>query len=253
MSSIHLILPDPHAHPDYGNDRADWIGELIKDLKPDVFVNLGDAADMPSLSSYDKGKRSFQGRSYAKDIASHAEFQERLWAPIRKAKKRQPFSIALEGNHEHRIERALDLSPELEGTIGFNDLGLYDHYDEVVRYNGSTPGITNIDGINYAHYFITGVQGRANASAHPAYMLNVKQSGSCIQGHTHILDYNVHSTVSGKKIMSMVAGCGFDYESDWAGVANQFYWRGVVILHDVNDGTFDPEFVSFERLRKAYG
>ena len=68
MSRTHLIIPDPHAHPDFHNERADWLGKLIKYLKPDVVINIGDAADMPSLCSYDKCTRAFGVRSYRKDI-----------------------------------------------------------------------------------------------------------------------------------------------------------------------------------------
>ena len=46
---VHLCTPDVHAHPDFNNDRADWLGKLILDLKPDVVVNIGDAADPTSL------------------------------------------------------------------------------------------------------------------------------------------------------------------------------------------------------------
>lgn len=251
--TTHIVIPDPHADPRYNNDRADWMGQLIKDVKPDVVVNLGDSADMSSLSSYDKGKRSFQGRSYKADIEAHLNFQDRLWQPIFQTKKKLPYGVVLEGNHEHRVERALDLSPELTGTIGFQDFEFDAYYNTVVRYEGGTPGIIAIDGINYAHYFVTGVQGRPSSGLYPAAHLNNKQSASCIQGHTHTLDYSVSTDVSGKKIMSIVAGCGFDYESDWAGNANRFYWRGVIILHNVENGVFDPEFVSMERLRKAYG
>lgn len=251
--STHIVIPDQHADPRFNNERADWIGQLIKDVKPEVVVNLGDAADMASLSTYDKGKRSFHGRSYAGDLASHLDFQERMWAPMFATKKKLPYAVVLEGNHEHRIERALDLSPELQGTIGFNDLAFDAYYNDVVRYEGGTPGIIEIDGINYAHYFVTGVMGRPSSGIHPAFNLIAKQSASCIQGHTHTFDLSVTTDVKGKKIMSMIAGCAFDYDSEWAGNANRFYWRGVIILHNVDNGTYDPELVSFERLRKAYG
>ena len=82
MSKTHLIIPDSHAHPDYNNNRYDWIGKLILDLKPDVLINIGDTADMPSLSAYDKGKASFHGRNYEKDINAHLDAQERMWGPI---------------------------------------------------------------------------------------------------------------------------------------------------------------------------
>lgn len=252
MSKLHLVIPDPHAHPEHNNDRALWLGQFIREVKPDVVINLGDQADMPSLSSYDKGKRSFTGRSYAADLAAHLDFSEKMWGSVRKAKKKLPRTIFLEGNHEHRIEKALDLSPELEGTIGFRDFDLDTHYDDVVRYQGGTPGTIEVDGVNYAHYFVTGVLGKPSAGIHPAYHLNVKQAMSSVQGHTHSLDFNVHTAGNGRKLMSLVAGCAFDYKSDWAGTADRFYWRGVILLHDVEDGQFDPEFISLDRLRKAY-
>jgi hypothetical protein len=206
LSKTHLIIPDCHAHPDYNNDRADWIGQLIKDVQPDVVINLGDAADMTSLSAYDKGKRSFAGRSYAKDIESHLDFQDRMWDPVYKTKKKLPYSVVLEGNHEHRIERALDLSPELVGTIGFDDFQFDSYYNEVVRYEGGTPGIVRIDGISYAHYFVTGVMGRALSGEHPAYALITKQLTSATQGHSHVTDYSVRTRQDGEGVPTRMAG-----------------------------------------------
>jgi hypothetical protein len=108
-----------------------------------------------SLSGYDKGKRSpLLERVIPSDLISGLEFSDRLWGPVKRAKKKLPYRIFLEGNHEHRIEKALDLSPEMVGTIDFKDLDLDHWYDEVVRYDGSTPGHVEVDGITYAHYFI---------------------------------------------------------------------------------------------------
>ena len=59
MSRTHLIIPDPHSHPNHHNKRAEWLGALIADVKPDVVINIGDVADMPSLCSYDKGTKGF--------------------------------------------------------------------------------------------------------------------------------------------------------------------------------------------------
>lgn len=79
-----IIIPDQHAHPLFDNDRFDWLGRLILDLKPDEVWNLGDAADLPSLSSYDKGKRSMENRRYKADVESSIDAQTRLWAPVNK-------------------------------------------------------------------------------------------------------------------------------------------------------------------------
>lgn len=249
---VHLVIPDPHAHPDHDNTRADLIGKLIVDLKPDVVVNLGDMWDMASMSGYDRGKKSFQGRQYKKDIDAGLDFDERMWEPIRKAKKKRPYAYFFEGNHEHRLKKLLDLQPELEGTVGFNDLDLKRNYDKVIEYQGQTPGMMNIDGINYAHYMISGVMGRPIGGEHPAYSLISKEFCSCTVGHLHTVDYAVRTNANGKKLHGLVAGVYQDYNSDWAGEVNKLWWRGLVIKRNVEGGDYDPTFVSLEALKKEY-
>lgn len=252
MSKIHLVIPDQHAHPDHGNERADWLAQLIIDIKPDVVVNIGDAADMASLSSYDKGKRAFHGRSYKKDIDAHLEFQDRLWGPVIARKKRLPYSIVFEGNHEHRVEKALDLSPELDGTIGFKDFQFAEYYDDVIRYNGGTPGVYQVDNIEYAHYFISGVMGRPVGGQHPAFSLVTKRHVSSTCGHSHLADLSYDTAGANRKVMGAVVGCYQDYQSDWAGEANRLWWRGVLVKRNVENGTYDPQFISIEALKKEY-
>jgi hypothetical protein len=183
MTKTHLIIPDPHAHWRHDNSRAELLANLIIDVRPDVVINMGDQWDMPSLSSYDKGLRSFQGRTYQADIAAGLDFSDRLWTPVKARKKKLPRRVFLIGNHEQRIDRALELSPELQGTVAYSDLELEKDYDEVVPYTGkNTPGIIEIDGITYAHYLVSGVLGRPISGEHPAYTLLSKQFTSCTVG-----------------------------------------------------------------------
>jgi len=252
MTSTYLVVPDQHAHYEHNNDRADWLAQLTIDLKPDVVINLGDAADMPSLSSYDKGKRSFHGKSYAKDIAAHLEFQERWWEPVKRQKKRLPHRVVLEGNHEQRVERALDLTPELSGTIGFQDYDFDRYYDEVVRYDGGLPGIYRRDGILFAHFFPTGISGRPLGGERPAHMLIAKNGISSICGHSHTFDFASRRTVGDEHLNGLVAGCYQDYINDWSGPVGRFWQAGVCILRDVENGRFDLQWISIDSMKKAY-
>lgn len=256
MSKVHLVIPDQHAAPETSQIRADWLGKLILDLKPDVVVNIGDAIDLASLADHEKGKASFIGASYSKDIEAHLEFQARLWKPLRKAKRKRPLSIFLEGNHEYRIKRALNNSPELAGErygISFKDLQLEDFYHQVIEYSGSTPGIIELDGILYAHYFVSGLMGRPIGGEHHAHSLLAKNLQSSTCGHSHSVDWAVRSTVAGRKMMGCVVGVYQDYDAKWAGTINNLWYPGVVIKREVEDGHYSPEFVSLSRLRKEYG
>ena len=253
MSKVHLVIPDSHARPDYNNERFDWLGELIKEVRPDVVVNLGDGADMASLCSYDKGKKSFHGRTYRKDIDAFLDSQERLWSPIRRTKKRLPYSVYLVGNHEQRIDRAIELSPELDGTVSLDDLQLLEWYDQVRDYDGGTPGVLELDGIHYAHYFVSGIMGRPIGGEHPAHALVTKRLVSSTCGHSHIADYCIRTNGDGRKVYGCVAGVYQDYRASFAGAANDLWWKGVVLKTNVENGCYDIQWISMDTIRKEYG
>lgn len=252
MSVSHLVIPDTHANPQYNNNRFSWLGQLIVDLKPTKVIMLGDWADMPSLCSYDKGTKGFEGRRYKKDIEAAIDAQERMFSPIKRAKKKLPKFIMLEGNHEHRIERAASYDAVLEGTIGLDDLLFNTFGWHFIRYNGSTPGIHVEDGVAYAHYFTSGIMGRPVSGEHTAYQLLAKQHMSCTQGHTHITDYSIRTRGDKQHIHGLVAGVYQDYDADFAGAANDLWWKGVVFKRNVEDGQYDPEWISMDRIRKEY-
>lgn len=246
MGKTHLIIPDSHAHPDHSNERYSWLGNLIVDVKPDVVVDIGDWWDMPSLCSYDRGKRSFEGRRYHRDIAAGVEAQDRMFAPIRKQKKKLPRFVRCLGNHEDRINRALDMDPILEGTIGLSDLQSKEYGWEEHAFKD----VVEIDGVSYSHFFASGVMGRPVVSARS---LVQKKHQSCTQGHIHTFDYFVDSDVRGRTIHGLFAGVYQDYEADYAGQGNALWVPGVAIKRGVENGSYDLEWVSLKRIKEIYG
>lgn len=256
-TSTHLVIPDPHAHPDFDNKRFTALGNLILDLQPDVIICLGDLADMPSLCSYEKGTGKFEGRRYQKDIAANIDANKKLWAPLESynAKKRankdkqyKPRKVLLYGNHEDRINRTINQEPILAGTIGLQDLQNEKYWDEVYPFLQPV----EIDGVFYSHYFTSGVMGRPISSEHTAYQMLMKQYASCTAGHIHTRDYCERVAVNGKRMQGLVAGCFIDYHADFAGNANNLWWKGVVVKREVQDGNYDIEFVSLESIMKRY-
>lgn len=248
----HIVYGDVHTLPGKDNNRATWLSNLISDVKPDVVVNLGDNADMESLCSYDKGKFGFIGRTYAKDIEIHLDFEEKLWGPIKKKKKKLPRRTFIVGNHEHRISRALQTQPEFMRTIGLKDLRLEDYYDDIIDYTGGTPGSICIDGVTYSHYFVTGVSGKPSSTINPASSALLKTLRSVTQGHAHVFDFCSKPTIDSQRLNSLVAGCFVDHPLTWAGEVNKIWFRGCFIKRFVENGNYDLEVVSIERLKKEY-
>jgi len=90
-----------HSSPETSNERFDWLGGLIHDIKPDYCVDLGDGADIKSLNSYDTKKpKNLVAQSYERDIASYNESQDLLRYRFKKSKRSKPSWYGFEGNHE---------------------------------------------------------------------------------------------------------------------------------------------------------
>ena len=251
----HLIISDQHASPEGDMRVADLVGKLIADLRPEVVVNIGDAADLESLNSFDVGKKQFSGKNYQCDLDAHLEFQDRLFNEMKKRKKKQPYRVVHEGNHENRIKKAINLQPHLEGDkygISFKDLQFKENYHDVIEYNGTTPGVNTIDGVTYAHFMVSGVLGRAIGGEHHAASLIQKHYSSCTVGHSHLAGFAHRSNVNGEKILGAVVGTLQYPTPQWAGEASKLWWHGLMIAHNVENGCYDPEFVSLKRLRSIY-
>lgn len=245
---IHIVVPDSHAHPDFDNSRYDLLGHLIADVKPDVVVDIGDWFDMPSLCSYDKGKKSFEGRRYNRDIASGIEAQDRVLRIVKRQKQKFPRFVRTLGNHENRINRVIEFDAVLDGTIGTGDLLSKEYKWEEHPFLEPV----EIDGITYQHYFTSGVLNRPIGGERPAYTVLMKNHVSCTQGHSHLFDYCI-KTAGRRKIHGLHVGVFQDYNSDYAGPANELWDRGVVIKRNVEDGHYDLEWVSLKRLKEIYG
>lgn len=255
-----LCIPDAHASPTHNNDRFDILGKFIIDRMPDVIVNIGDMADMESLCSYDKGKKSFEGRRYKADVRAVIDAQERIFAPMNeynarmkttKHKQYKPDLHITLGNHENRINRVIEYQAELEGTIDVKDLKYEDFGWTVHEYTKHV----NIDGIIFSHHFSGGVMGRPISGEHPAYSHITKLHSSCVAGHSHLRDFCERTTAEGKKLTSTIVGCYLDEDQweDYAGEANKLWWRGICVLNNCIDGAYDPEFIGIKALKEKYG
>jgi hypothetical protein len=54
-------------------------------------------------------------------------------------------------------------------------------------------------------------------------------------------------------IIGLVAGCFKGGEEGWAGQSNLEWWKGCVIKREIENGVYEPEFVSLDRLKREYG
>ena len=247
---VHFVIPDTQARPGVPTDHLLWIGNYIVDRRPDVVIHLGDHADMPSLSSYDKGKRSFEGRRYTADIDAANEAFSILNDPVRlELAKRKSWRLErhiLLGNHEYRIERAVECTAELEGALKLEHLNYQSLGYDVHPF--LKPVI--IDGVAYAHFFANPLSGKPYGGT--VYNKLAKLGRSFTQGHVQTLEYGTRYLATGEQQNGLVAGACYLHDESYKGPQGNHHWRGVIVKHEVRNGAYDPMFVSLDFLCRKY-
>jgi len=254
MSKTAVVFSCAHSDPTTSNERFDWLGELIYDVNPNYIIDLGDGADMRSLNSFDtRSPEAIVSQSYEQDIEHYNESMDRLRQKPSQRKYKRPRWIGFEGNHENRIKKALKSDPRLEGDkygISFGHLQTDHWFDDYHEYRNSGPSIAEYDGVSYAHFFQAGNFGSAVSGLHHANTLLGHRYKSSTCGHSHKRDLKFKD---GARAIGLVAGCFKGAEEGWAGQSNLDWWKGVVIKREIDNGMYEPEFVSLKRLEELYG
>ena len=250
-----LVIPDAQIRKGVPIEHLSWAGQYLVDKKPDVVVCLGDFADMPSLSTHDKaGSKHFEGLRYRDDIESAQEAMRGLLDPLLQLQQQQkknkervyrPQMHMLLGNHEERINKAVNNLPMLEGTINTKDLG----YETDWNVHEFLHPLV-IEGVVFNHYFPVGALGRPASSA--ATMVS-KLHQSCIAGHQQGRQVAYGRKADGSSITCIIAGSFYLHDEKYMDVASNKHWRGLVMLNEVQDGFFDEMFISVNYLRNKYG
>lgn len=250
-----LIIGDPHAHPDYSNERFGWLGQYICQVRPDTIVCMGDFADMASLSSYDKGKGTAEGRRVKKDLEAAEDALKKLEAPIATFNQKRraahkaaynPRKLITLGNHEYRINRAANQAPELLDFLSPSSLPFERHGWEVYPYQ--QPVV--VGGFAFVHEH-SSARGKT-----PARGLVLGGHMSAVVGHIHKFDHHTATRLDGSRIQTIVSGCyaHADYKEDWCAAHRHTWTEGVILLDGVEEGDYASlTFVQQAELRRRFG
>jgi hypothetical protein len=238
-----IVIPDTQCKPGVRLDHMDWAGQYIADKCPDVVVHLGDLFDMPSLSSYDRGKKCFEGRRYKADIAAGNHGIELLNRHLDKMRD-PPRRVFIPGNHEERILRAVEMDPVLDGVIGWHDFNLPGW--EIQPYLKPIA----IHGVLFCHYFYNVRSGRPYSGTAASILRHVGQS--FVQGHRQGLDTAIHDLPTGKRRRGVIAGSFYQHQENYLGHQGNGHWHGILVLHETRGGNFDLLEVSLDYLRRRY-
>lgn len=250
----HFVIPDAQVKPNVPINHLAAAANYAIEKKPDRIICIGDFWDFPSLSSYDVGRKSFEGRTYLADLEAGKEAMATFMLPIHKEIKRlehnhrrrwNPTFDFFEGNHEERQQRAVEADRKLDGMVGM------EHTDLVAWGWNIHPflEVEVLDGVAYSHYFTSGAMGRPVTSA--AALANKKHM-SAVMGHVQKRDIAYSYTADGRQITTIFTGIFYQHDEEYLGPQGNKCWRGLWILNNVKDGEFDEKPVSMRHLLEKY-
>lgn len=241
IGRIHIVIPDTQTKPGVALDHLSWIGAYILEEYAGAnlaVVHLGDHWDLPSLSSYDKGKASMEGRRVKEDILVGNRALKALTVETKTWKPERHF---LTGNHEDRAARLGENDPQLVGILPeFDTKGWsVSPFLKPVR----------IDGVHYCHYFYNPLTGRPYTGMAETRLRQIGHTFT--MGHQQTLLYAVRF-VAKRSQHALVAGACYLHEEDYLGPQGNAHWRGIVVKHEVERGSYSPMFVSLNYLCQRY-
>ena len=241
------VVPDAQVKPGVAIDHLAAYGRYLCEIRPDVIVNIGDFADMGSLSTYTQaGSLEAEGARYADDVRAVKAAMTAFLAPIRKVKGWAPKLVFTLGNHCDRITRAINSDPRrLKGVLSIADLG----YEEAgwAVYPFLQPVV--IEGVAFCHYFPSGVMGRPITTARA--ILN-KMHMSAFAGHQQGRDVAYSKRADGRALTAIISGSFYQHQEEYLSPFTNQHWRGAVVLNQVKDGSFDEMMISIDYLLRKY-
>jgi len=253
--SEHFIIPDTQVKKGDPINHLTAAGNYVVDKQPDVIIHLGDHWDMPSLSSYDRGTRKAEGRTYQDDIdagiAGMIAFLQPIWDYNERKKRNKeklyrPRMVFLLGNHEERIMRHVNANPELFGKVGYHDLKLEEMGWEVYDFLE----MVEIDGVMYSHFFANPNTGKPWGGMIRTRLNNI--GFSFTMGHQQVKEIGEKALSNGKVLRGCVVGAFYQHDEGYKGYQGNNHFRGCMYKHEVKDGNYNLMELSIDYLLRRW-
>lgn len=228
MNGLHTIIALPDSHWPWADLKASTLAlKVVKAVKPETIVFLGDWLDCNSLSFFSKHPDKLD--RLKQEVAIGA-------AELKKYRGHSDEVVFCEGNHCERLQRYIAAkAPELYGLVNMRELlGLT--AKEWVPYRK----VRRIGKVGFSHDF-------SYAGGHAA-LSSLKAYGSnCVFGHTHraalVYDGSIHEETR------FALNCGWLgslKDIDYLHAAQTRDWQhGIGLIRQDNAGNSWAQFLPF--------
>jgi len=246
-----IAMGDAHDDPTIPDkSRFYQAGRYVRDLKPDVFVSIGDFLNMNSLCFHIPNE-NYSGKAkptFLTDIASGREAFAALNDGMGSCK---PEKHKKKGNHEHRIDRIEDQAPESYGMY----TSLYDEMMVNAGFTYSPYGSTSFyGGVGFTHIALS-IMGKPVGGKDVLNAMGRDSVYDTVTGHTHSPGKKITRKIGGRHITSVDTGCFLPYGhiEDFAQHTYGGWDWGLTELRIKNRQIVGYKWISLLELQERYG
>jgi len=245
-----IAIGDTHDEPNIPKDRFKWIGRHCLARMPDRIVQIGDFASWNSVSAHEeRGSLGYAQRpSFQEDLRSCEEAMAAFY------KETSDLVIPLElvcGNHEDRIQRFENKTPETVGTLWaqFDDLCARHRW----RLHPYGQWLM-IDGVGFIHVPMN-IMGRPYGGQQSENQIANHATHSIVFGHTHRSTFRKTPKIGANnsiEIMNLGSAMPSGYVAKYAGTATTGWSYGIYELELRAGHIVSHTFTSMSQLEALY-
>lgn len=234
-----LIIGDAHINEHDNLNRFYTIKNVIAKEKIDKIVIIGDFLSMDCLSDWDKNKKKImEGKRFKKEIEQGNKALDIIQENFKKE------IIYIEGNHEHRVERYLEINPTFDGMVNIPVvLKCEERGIKYIPYKENY----NINGISFIHIPIAAT-GRPISGANITKKALSMYANSVVFGHTHKLEMTCETRHNAGMNKALSVGCFFEGQHDYKLGSVENEWKGLIILETNKNNSFDIKTYNLDDL-----
>lgn len=246
-----LAIGDTHDQPGMSKDRFRWIGRHAAEWKPDRIIQIGDFASWDSVSAHDQPGtvNHAQRPTFRADLDS---CEEAMGVFLREIDALECPLDLIAGNHEDRIQRFENKTPETVGT-------LWAQFEETaMRYRWRVHPYGHwffVDGVGFTHV-PHNIMGRPYGGQNSENQIANHATHSIVFGHTHRATFRKVPKIginNSIEVLNLGSAMPHGYVARYAGTATSGWSYGIYELHVHRGHIVDHRFISMQALEELYG
>lgn len=243
-----LVFPDTQF-PDVDWKTMNAVEQFIDDSpKFDIFLQMGDFMDFMYCSRWTKGNlRALENKRFIKDYKEANAWLDHLVGVLKSNNSKIDMHI-LEGNHDQRPEKYIDVHPDLEGLLEIENNLDFDKHGITYHKTWDSKELLQI-GHAYFHHFpiLRYGQNHAQNVAKTFPEMNV------FYGHTNDTNAFSMSRSFGKTTIAQSLGmlCVKDMPFVQLGPTN--WTQAITVFEFTPDGNFNHNIIRIINNRFRYG